>query len=662
MAAEEKKTFPTGLFSGLFAGTPQANDNLAAVSQFLLGFGQGTTQANQAGLSPFSSLAFGFGAGGQGLQQQQLLKERKATRALQNQILQNQLAQAEQAQKDRFQIAGLGRRLGGAPANEAFDAGVKPIAGGALNAPVSAAPGVNPIVAELLRSGNPGMINAGIGSMLGQQNKLPLDIRIRQAEAAITASGEGAETSNLTQKRLQQQIAAGVPLKPLQTESVRFEDGTERTFDTSTKAGRNAFLNAIKPKTEGGGGGVTFTRQEQKERQETRALQNQILQGQLNATAQKQAREQQLRGLFQRAQGTPGETFLTDPGQEATTPGQAPLPFEETVRQAVAIDPNLSFLALLKPKTAPSTFRPLTAKEVSDRGLRKGTVAEIDQFNNVSILQSPFKPPAPKLPTGRTVQIGSEFKTYDVSTPLGAAAYRNAIASKEKGGLGGVETPVRVEKAGPVNPAAVEFKEFRAGAAQTQQALNIADSLITLVRDNPQALGAPGAISRSISSLSSQAVNIFKLVTGEEPTAKPADFYSSEEEFARITGNAIDNAVIRSNIVQLAYAQAAAVGETSGRLSDRDVKEFMKIIGAPSGNATDPKPFIATLKDVAKRARDNFQTRKRILVQFSPNAPDALKNFELEIPEGLRDGGGSGTSTIPTSGIKVLKNGQIVRQ
>jgi hypothetical protein len=85
-------------------------EKLQKVSQFLLNFGTGLSQANSQGLSPFASLSYGFGAGGQGLQQfmqqQELQKDRKQIRdlrGLQMQKIEKELS-AEPGFTDKYEV------------------------------------------------------------------------------------------------------------------------------------------------------------------------------------------------------------------------------------------------------------------------------------------------------------------------------------------------------------------------------------------------------------------------------------------------------------------------------------------------------------------------------------------------------------------------------
>ena len=72
-------------------------NKLQAVSQFLLNFGQGVTQANSQGLAPLASLSYGFGAGGQGIQQ---LQQQRAMEQDRRQMRDLRALQIQKAQQD----------------------------------------------------------------------------------------------------------------------------------------------------------------------------------------------------------------------------------------------------------------------------------------------------------------------------------------------------------------------------------------------------------------------------------------------------------------------------------------------------------------------------------------------------------------------------------
>lgn len=85
-----------GFFGGLFDDP----ERLRGLSAFLLNFGQGITQANQAGLSPFASVAAGFGAGGQGVQ---ALRGRQAEEELEKLRRQKLEADVRKSQRQEAQ-------------------------------------------------------------------------------------------------------------------------------------------------------------------------------------------------------------------------------------------------------------------------------------------------------------------------------------------------------------------------------------------------------------------------------------------------------------------------------------------------------------------------------------------------------------------------------
>lgn len=101
-------------------------ERVSKLSSFLLGLGQGITAGNERGLSPFGSIALGFGGGGQALDQyekdklqKEIIKSKlseiereKAARAAFSQLLGGQTPEATVAQQQTTQQFGVGQSLG----------------------------------------------------------------------------------------------------------------------------------------------------------------------------------------------------------------------------------------------------------------------------------------------------------------------------------------------------------------------------------------------------------------------------------------------------------------------------------------------------------------------------------------------------------------------
>lgn len=111
----------------------------------------------------------------------------------------------------------------------------------------------------------------------------------------------------------------------------------------------------------------------------------------------------------------------------------------------------------------------------------------------------------------------------------------------------------------------------------------------------------------------------------------------SHSELFGPQGLGIENARMQSLITSLAFQAAAASGQTGRGVSDRDVRRFIREIGA---SAADPAAFAATLRDVADRTARNFRI-----------------NFETRIGEEF--GGDLGLSNLPTLGGQSTISGDI---
>lgn len=85
-----------GFFQRLFDGDPETNKRF---SSFLLGFSRNLTAANQQGLPPLASIAFGFGGGGDAIQAFEDRQGDKRDQALARQFKELQIRQAQAKEK-----------------------------------------------------------------------------------------------------------------------------------------------------------------------------------------------------------------------------------------------------------------------------------------------------------------------------------------------------------------------------------------------------------------------------------------------------------------------------------------------------------------------------------------------------------------------------------
>lgn len=169
----------------------------------------------------------------------------------------------------------------------------------------------------------------------------------------------------------------------------------------------------------------------------------------------------------------------------------------------------------------------------------------------------------------------------------------------------------------------------------TRNALGTALSLQDLIRKGgPGALSAPGAIASLAINLRAN-VQGFAQITGVDVGSfeDGADISTADARaegiFRELNVSATMNAQIKSTIVNLAFAAAAASAQTGRAVSDKDYERFVRELAA---NASDPKIFTTVIDRFTERINRNFQNRfivqsRRIPGLKGKAPPDILKEL-----------------------------------
>jgi hypothetical protein len=179
-----------------------------------------------------------------------------------------------------------------------------------------------------------------------------------------------------------------------------------------------------------------------------------------------------------------------------------------------------------------------------------------------------------------------------------------------------------------------EQEDFRNLEANTIGFVETALDMIEQVRGRPELLGTAGGLSRIFLGIDQQLQGIRRLMPdrgyeilgepGERPRRVSEDELRSlaeREAQALLPGLGrlgAEAAVVQSRIVDLAFSAARAVANQEGRaVSDRDLREFLKVIGG-GGALDNPEAMQAVLADVIRRVVRGFETRGRIVNRDLP--------------------------------------------
>lgn len=151
-----------------------------------------------------------------------------------------------------------------------------------------------------------------------------------------------------------------------------------------------------------------------------------------------------------------------------------------------------------------------------------------------------------------------------------------------------------------------EFGELRASEISTLNAMQISDRLIQQVQVNPDVLSVGGTISVTLDTLKSQAESLARI--SGIPIKASSD--PSKYDFSHLENTAQNTAGFRSNVTAMAFAAAAASGQTGRSVSNRDVQRFIDQVG---GGAGSPAQFAAAMGETRRFLEMNFKNRYRVL-------------------------------------------------
>jgi hypothetical protein len=163
-------------------------------------------------------------------------------------------------------------------------------------------------------------------------------------------------------------------------------------------------------------------------------------------------------------------------------------------------------------------------------------------------------------------------------------------------------------------------ERMEATLASTANALDAYDKMTKLVDENPNALGWSGRLIAKADTIVSGLKNLGQTLAQAEGREANASVDIGDYDWGKFEKVASQSEKMKSLVLQLAYAQAAATGDSSRSLSDRDVQNQIDIIG---GQITNPNTFKALM-----------QQNREILVQKLENLGKYTKVNGKSIGEG----------------------------
>ena len=156
-------------------------------------------------------------------------------------------------------------------------------------------------------------------------------------------------------------------------------------------------------------------------------------------------------------------------------------------------------------------------------------------------------------------------------------------------------------------PRVQDLEKLQLQRTDVQSLVREARNLIGDITGRPEVVSAAGGIARAVNSLRSTAEGLLRSsgvpisVGGETATV---DQLLNEENYRDVLQElGVTNSQVRSRMIGLAFAAAAAAGQTGRGVSDRDIELFIRRIG----DSADPTATINVLKDLIEEADLRFQ-------------------------------------------------------
>lgn len=270
------------------------------------------------------------------------------------------------------------------------------------------------------------------------------------------------------------------------------------------------------------------------------------------------------------------------------------------------------------------------ALEIEDK---KSQIAERKGKPNTT-LQAQFTGPDGK-PMLRSLEIVGKG-------PNGENIYRE-LGSAVKGSVNDTNEGWSNTKGGVDKRAA----QFESALTSTANALDAYDAMDKLVKETPNALGWAGKLISQADNIVAGLQNLGETIATAEGRKIEASMDIGEYDWGKLEKVAASSDKMKSLVFQLAYAQAAATGDSSRSLSDRDIQNQIDIIG---GQISNPKTFASVMEQNKKllvKKLENMGKYSKI------NGESVGSRYQSDL-DGLRNriGQGGGTITMFKNGKK----------
>ena len=158
----------------------------------------------------------------------------------------------------------------------------------------------------------------------------------------------------------------------------------------------------------------------------------------------------------------------------------------------------------------------------------------------------------------------------------------------------------------------------------TRQAINAIDNAVAYFADNPDANTITSAVAAFTNEVRAEFRAAFRaLGKGEIENQGVLDIATYSSQWSDM---GIDDAVLQSKFLDLAYIIAAARGQTGRALSDKDISRFIAILGTDSANFP---TVAATLNNIKQTLAEEYAIQHNVMAGIYEGINEVPNDFLL---------------------------------
>jgi hypothetical protein len=163
-----------------------------------------------------------------------------------------------------------------------------------------------------------------------------------------------------------------------------------------------------------------------------------------------------------------------------------------------------------------------------------------------------------------------------------------------------------------------ELESFRATKLASQDLIDISESILNDVKNDPTLIGASGWAQRKINSVGRQLEGIANKISSA--TGKNVNLDVDKYDWKSLSSDATKSADIKSRVIKMAYAVARIREPDARQFSDADIQRAIDEIGGATGS---PEQMASVMKVIQLDAVKGLQ-RQHMALYKKPFRPEGL--------------------------------------